>query len=273
MELYWKLKKSRRVLIAGGVASLVLLAALAIYRRQVMPLWQLVLTLVLAAAVCLAVTWFAAGVVASACQQSMLEQLHLKLQPDEFVAAYAPVVEAMRPDTAGAVTAAVNLADGFCAAGDWQRALDTLVQPSAQLAEPRRSALQALVLRSRCRYRLWGADVSGAKDAVQAFARQVESLRDSNPTLAKNLQGDVELYTTWLGLLTGHTADCTVLEHKMQQLPTKLAKLDVCWMLMLAGRAAHDEAAVQRYRTLFRQEGGNLAAARELRGQQAAAGI
>lgn len=270
MELYWKLKKSRAVLVAGVLATLVLLAALTVRRWQVMPLWQLALTLVLAAVVCLAATWFAAGMVASACQQSMLEQLHLKLQPDAFVAVYAPVAETMRPDTAGAVTAAVNLADGLCAAGNWQRALDTLVQPSAQLAEPQRSALQALVLRSRCRYRLWGADVPGAKDAVQAFAGQVASLRESNPPLAKNLQGDVELYQTWLGLLTGHTADCGALERTMQQLPTKLAKLDVCWMLLLAARAAQDEAGVQRYGNLFRQEGGDLAAARELRGQAAA---
>ena len=201
MRLYWKLNKSRWVLVAGGLATLLCLAVLAVYRRQ-MPPWQLGLTLVLAAGVCLGATWFAAGMVASACQQSMLEQLHLKLQPDAFVAAYAPVAEA----------------------------------------------------------------------ALQTFARQVESLRESNPPLAENLQGDVERYQTWLGLLTGHTADCGVLEQKMQQLPTKLAKLDVCWMLLLASRAARDEAAEKRYEALFRQEGGNLAAARTLRGAKAAEG-
>ena len=271
MKLYWKLNKSRWVLVAGGLATLLCLAVLAVCRRQ-MPPWQLGLTLVLAAGVCLGATWFAAGMVASACQQSMLEQLHLKLQPDAFVATYAPVAEAMPPDSAGAVTAAVNLADGYCAAGDWQQALATLVQPSAQLAEPKRSALQALVLRSRCRYCLWGGEVPGAEAALQTFARQVESLRESNPPLAENLQGDVELYQTWLGLLTGHTADCGVLEQKMQQLPTKLAKLDVCWMLLLASHAARDEAAEKRYESLFRQEGGNLAAARTLRGAKAAEG-
>lgn len=271
MKLYWKLNKSRWVLVAGGLATLLCLAVLAVCRRQ-MPPWQLGLTLVLAAGACLGATWFAAGMVASACQQSMLEQLHLKLQPDAFVAAYAPVAEAMPPDSAGAVTAAVNLADGYCAAGDWQQALATLVQPSAQLAEPKRSALQALVLRSRCRYCLWGGEVPVAEAALQTFARQVESLRESNPPLAENLQGDVELYQTWLGLLTGHTADCGALEQKMQQLPTKLAKLDVCWMLLLASRAARDEAAEKRYESLFRQEGGNLAAARTLRGAKAAEG-
>lgn len=271
MKLYWKLKKSRAVLVVGGLATLVLLAALTLYRWQGMPPWQLALTLVLAAGVGLGVTWFAAGMVASACQQAMLEQLHIKLQPDAFVAAYAPVAEAMDPDTAGAVTAAVNLADGYCAAGDWQRALDTLVMPSDRLAEPRRSALQTLVWRSRCRYRLWGADVPGAQAAVQAFACQVASLKESNPPLAKNLQADLVLYETWLGLLTGHTADCGALERALRQLPTKLAKLDVCWMLMLAGQASHDGEREQRYRTLFRQEGGDLAAARQLRGQEAAA--
>ena len=52
MKLYWKLNKSRWVLVAGGVATLLCLAVLAVCRRQ-MPPWQLGLTLVLAAGVCL----------------------------------------------------------------------------------------------------------------------------------------------------------------------------------------------------------------------------
>lgn len=264
MGLCWKLTKSRRVLQAGGLATLVCLAALVISCRG-MPVWQQVVTLVLAAVVCLTATRLAAGMVASACEESMLEELHLKLQPRAFLRAYEPVVRAQRPDSAGAVTAAVNLADGYCADGNWQQALQTLVMPSAAIPEPRRSALQALVQRSRCRYCLWGSQLEQAQKELQAFAGNVEALRASNPRLADNLQGDVTLYTTWCGLLQGQPADRTALEETMRRLPTKLAKLDVCWMLVLASRAAADPAGEQRYASLFVQEGGALAAAQTLR--------
>lgn len=264
MGLCWKLNKSRRVLLGGGLATLVCLAALAVSRRG-LPVWQQAVTLVLAAVVCLAATRFAAGMVASACEESILEQLHLKLQPQAFLQAYEPIAGAQHPDSAGAVTAAVNLADGYCAAGNWQQALQTLVTPSAAIAEPRRSALQALVLRSRCRYCLWGGAAEQAQSALQAFAGHVEKLRAANPRLADSLQGDVALYTTWCGLLQGRPADRAVLEQTMRRLPTKLAKLDVCWMLLLASRAAKDPAKEQQYTALFVQEGGALAAAQALR--------
>lgn len=264
MGLCWKLSKSRRVLQIGGLATLICLVALVVSRRG-QPVWQQVLTLVLAAAVCLAATRLAAGMVASACEESILGQLHLKLQPQAFLQDYEPIVLAQRPDSTGAVTAAVNLADGYCAAGNWERALQTLVTPSAAIPEPRRSALQALVLRSRCRYCLWGNATEQAQGALQAFADHVEALRSTNPQLAESLQGDVALYTTWYGLLLGHTADCTVLGETMRRLPTKLAKLDVCWMLVLASRVAKDPTKEQRYTALFAQEGGALAAAQVLR--------
>lgn len=264
MELCWKLTKSRRVLQAGGLATLVCLVALAVSRHG-LPVWQQAVTLVLAAAVCLMATRFAAGMVASSCEESILEQLHLKLQPQSFLQAYEPVVRAMRPDSAGAVTASVNLADGYCAAGDWQQALRTVVQPAASLPEPQRSALQALVLRSRCRYCLWGGQPEPAQEALRAFGEQVEALRTVNPRLAENLQGDVALYTTWYGLLRGQPADRGALEKTMRSLPTKLAKLDVCWMLMLASRVAADPEGEQRYTSLLLEEGGALAAAETLR--------
>lgn len=264
MGLCWKLTKSRRVLQIGGLATLVCLAALIISRRG-QPLWQQAVTLVLAAVVCLAATRLVAGMVASACEESMLEELHLKLQPRAFLRAYEPVLRAQRPDSAGAVTAAVNLADGYCADGNWQQALQTLVMPAASILEPRRSALQALVQRSRCRYCLWGDQPEQARKELQAFAGCVEALRESNPRLADNLQGDVDLYTTWYGLLQGHPADRAALEETMRRLPTKLAKLDVCWMLVLASREAADPVGEQRYASLFVQEGGALAAAQTLR--------
>lgn len=264
MGLCWKLNKSRRVLQIGGLATLVCLVALAVSRRG-LPVWQQVITLVLAAVVCLAATRLAAGMVASACEEAMLEQLHLKLQPQAFLEAYEPVARAQHPDSAGAVTAAVNLADGYCAAGNWQRALQTVVTPSQAIPEPQRSALQALVLRSRCRYCLWGNATKQAQSALQAFASHVEALRSTNPRLADSLQGDVSLYTIWYSLLKGHPADRKALEETMRRLPTKLAKLDVCWMLVLASRAAKDSAEEQRYTSLFVQEGGGLAAVQALR--------
>ena len=55
------------------------------------------------------------------------------------------------------------------------------------------------------------------------------------------------------------------LEETMRRTPTKLAKFDVCQMLIIAARRARDAEAEERYSRMFAEEGGHLARAKDLR--------
>lgn len=257
-------KKSRRVLFFLLALTLALAALIAARRAGGPPGLQAaaVVSVLLAGG---ALSFFAANMTASVCEHALLAKLHLELDPRGFVEEYAAVVGAMKIGSAGRVIAAANLADGFCALGEWERALDTMEEPGEDIKPRRRAALTALVLRNRCRFLLSGGRADEAADALDAFLSHIASIEGQAPALAASMRQDAELYSLWLSLLSGGTADMAELEGRMAAAPAKLGKLDVCAMLILAAANAGDGAAEERFSRLFAAEGGGLAAACALR--------
>lgn len=260
--------KSRGVFAAG----LVLTAALAVtmgVRRAQGPVWIAVITVLLALALGTALSVLVANLIATGCEQSIQEKLHMDLDPEGFIQAYAPAAARMKPGSAARCAAAANLAEAHCAAGRWQQALSTLEEPGPGLPPARTAALRALVLRCRCRYLLWGQQPTDARRVLDELKALLQEQTAENPGLAVNLRPQVRLYGVWAAILEGHPADAAGLEEQMRRLPTKLDKLDTCWMLRLNSRLTGDTEAEQRFTALLASEGGQLACAREARGETA----
>ena len=133
------------------------------------------------------------------------------------------------------------------------------------MPQAKRAALTALVKRNRCRYTLWGGNPKEARAALSSFEKQLDSLKEQNPKLVENFGSDAKLYATWTALLEGGKADMAELEETMRRTPTKLAKFDLCQMLIIAARRARDAEAEERYSRMFAEEGGHLARAKDLR--------
>ncbi len=256
--------KSRRVLAVG----LILTAGLALFavsRRMensaAFAAIAGILTLLLGSAL----SFIVARTVAASEEQKLLALLHIELKPREFVAAYAPVVRAMKPKSSSRVASAAALADGYCAAGEFSRALETLEMPDEKVPAAHRDALTALNLRASCRYLLWSGDRSAAGAAISHFEKFLTALAATNPRLAGAMGEDAENYSLWLELLAGKTTDTDELERKMRATPTLLGKFDVCRMICLASRNADDTSTFERIENLVAKEGGELVFAREIR--------
>ncbi len=254
-----------RAVFYTGIAATAALAVTMAYRRAGGPLWLMVITVTLAVLVGCAVTALAANIAAASCESAAQEKLHIALEPEEFISAYEKAARAQKQGSPQRVVGLASLADGYCAAGDWRAALKTLEEPGAAVPPQKRAALAGLAERNRCRYLLWGERPKEAREALSAFKARIESLRGQNPKLAENFGADAKLYELWLSLLEGGNADAAELESAMKRTPTKLAKFDLCMMLILTARNAHDAAEEERFSRLFAQEGGNLAKAKELR--------
>lgn len=256
--------RSRAIFYTGLAATAALAVAVA-YRRADGPFWLLVITVALVALVGSAVTTLVANIAAASCESRVLEKLHLALEPEEFITLYEKAARGQKQGSVQRVVGLASLADGYCAAGDWRRALKTLEEPGEAVPQAKRASLEALVKRNRCRYTLWGGSPKEAGAALASFKKQLASLEAQNPKLAENFGADAKLYATWLSLLEGGKADMAELEEKMRRTPTKLAKFDICQMLITAARRAHDAEAEERYSRMFAEEGGHLARAKDLR--------
>ncbi len=259
--------KSRRVLAVGLILTAGL-ALFAVLRRAGSSVAFAAIAGILTLLLGLAFSFIVARTVAASEEQKVLALLHLELKPGAFVEAYAPVVRAMKPKSSSRVASAVNLADGYCASGEFSRALATLETPDENLPPAHRDALTALILRASCRYLLWSGDRSAAGAAVSRFEKFLTSLRATNPRLAEAMRSDAENYSLWLELLDGKTTDTAELERKMRATPTLLGKFDICRMICLAARNAGDAATSERIENLVAQEGGDLAFAHEIRARK-----
>ena len=256
---------SRKTLASGIVLTLAAAAAVCV-RRMGEPSYALV-AVPLTIAVGALVTLFAARIAASRAEDAMMCALHIDLKPKEFIARCAPIFGAMPTAHARKCAYGLHLAEAHIAAGESaeaSRIIDETSRAADALAdEAKRSTVKAFLLRERVRCALHCGD---AADGLAAeLRRAAEELGARNPVASKALADDAELYSLWAALLSGKSADAGELEEKMKSAPSKLAKLDICAMLVLAADNSGDADASARYRAMLAEQGGETALARKLR--------
>lgn len=265
-----------RAVLALGVAGTAVLAVLAGAQRAGYPLWVLCITVALVPVLGVSLSVMLAGMAASHCNQKLLAILHIQLRPKEFLSAYARVPGRAAPKSTGRVITSAYLADGYCAAGQPQKALETLVWDFDAEKRGSRLPLQGLLLHNQCRYFLHCGDAAGAGGAADKLQELIERLEKENPALALNLGGQLKLYRVWIDVLNGTSADEQYLQEELKQSSTKIARLELYWLLALncgqrsqESRVGNDEAANPQPRLEYLQkivdEGGETALASRAR--------
>ena len=257
---------SRKTLALGIVLTLAAAAAVCV-RRMGEPSYALV-AVPLTLAVGALVTLFAARIAASRAEDAMMCALHIDLKPKEFIARCAPIFDALPSAHARKCAYGLHLAEAHIAAGESAEA-SHIIEETSRAADAladgtRKDTVKAFLLRERVRCALHCGDA--ASDGLASELRcAAEELGARNPAASKALADDAELYSTWAALLSGKSADADALEEKMKSAPSKLAKLDICAMLVLAADNSGDADASARYRAMLAEQGGETALARKLR--------
>lgn len=223
------------------------------------PFWVICIRVVLLLIIGTALSVFLAGMAANQCNQRLLSLLHIELQPEKFVAAYADVPGRAAGRSAARVITASYLADGYCAMGLPQKAQETLVW-DCKVSSPRKHlALQGLLLHNRCRYCLHAEDALGALSAAHELQEVVSRLEQENASLADNLNKDLKLYRIWADVLNGTNDDDEYPQEMLKQFPAKIAMLELNWILArhYLNKCQRDKA--KPYLSCIPENGGNLA--------------
>lgn len=254
-----------RIIFALGLVCTVALAVAAGFQRVGYPLWVLVITVGLVLLLGVSLTKLLAGMAAAQCSQKLLAVLHIALAPEQFVEAYACVPQRAARGSTARVIAAAYLADGYCAMGQPQKALDALVWEFEAKKPSARPTLEGLLLHNQCRYLLHCEDAQGASAAADRLQKAVEQLRQQNAALAQNLGEELRLYRSWVDVLNGQDLDRTYLEEKLERLPTNIARMEVCWVLAQHCQNAGQPEDAGEYLRRIAAEGGGLALAQKAR--------
>lgn len=153
--------RQSRLTVVGVFAASVVLAALVWVRDRELPVHIPLIASILLLLLGIFLGRLVGNLVADSCNTKLLGLLHVELNPEAFLTAYAQVPERLKPDSRDYVVASAYLADGHAAKGDFDGAIAALCPPErAGLGES--AALRGLYLQDLCGYRLCAGDREGA---------------------------------------------------------------------------------------------------------------
>lgn len=257
--------KSRKVFVIGVIATIAVTILIAL-RRLNEPGYAVTAS-VLTLFIGLAVTALAARIAAVRSEDSMMCLLHIDLNPSAFIAKCLPIFKAMPKRSPRKCVYGLHLAEGYCALGDYGSALNTLdeTHDSASMlsAGISRDVINAYVVRERARCAFLRGDAATGKEEADKLEGIAASIAAKKPAAANSLRQDARCYSTWASLLEGEKADMTEIESLMKKAPTKLSKIDLCVMLIIAAKNSGDTEAVERFSSLLSEQGGEIAIAKQ----------
>ena len=220
-------------LAAGGIfAAMAGVAVLVWVRDQGMPAYIPLLATILLLALGAVAGRLAGNILASHLNAKCLALLHVRLDPAAFLARYEPVPPRLDRASQGYAVACAYLADGYAAAGEYDRAIAALC-PSFEGKKGEDLALKGLYYNNLAAYRLGGGDAAGAVDALKALAGVVEQCRTAKPAFAQNMAANLRLYQNWQACLAGGRVEGEWLGSEVPKAPYQLRRLELLKVLAL----------------------------------------
>lgn len=218
-------------LLSAGIFLAACATAVAAAVRDVqrgLPAYIPVLAVVLLLALGVVAGRLAGNILANQLNTKALALLHVQLDPEAFLARYAPVPGRLRQGSRSHAVACAYLADGYAAAGRYDEALAALAPPPAGDL-----ALQGLYHSKRAACLLGKEDAPAAAEALDALEQVVEASRAEKPALADNLGETLRLYRSWLACLSGGRAEGEWLANELPKAPYQLRRLELLKVLAL----------------------------------------
>ena len=248
-------RKSRLSLVISAVVIAALSCAIVLYDKG-KPVYVPILSVFLIILIGSLAAILLANNVASAENQRLLGILHIDLDPQRFIREYSPV-----PARAFAgpsrILALANLADGYAAAGDFAKALETLQAPGNECKEKDRLSLSCLYASSRCRYTILSGDAAGAEKCMSALANAISEASRTLPALSKNMKDTMSLWRILLNDIEDKDVSADYVSREISGAGYNIMRLELQWVLARQYERSGDTAAAKSaYETIAREAGG-----------------
>lgn len=190
------------------------------------------------------------NVLASMENTRYLGYLHMELDPDKFLKAYQSIPERMKPGSSDAAICRSYLADGYTAAGEYEKALTLLSQPGDTLP------VRGLYASNRAACCLHMGKLEQARQELKELEEIIDACRLNNGALAKNLGENLSLYRQYLYCLEGSPVDEAYLETAFQKAQYNIRRLEIARIQVLYNQREGNQGAVKKHLRYLRQNGG-----------------
>lgn len=176
--------------------------------------------------------------------------LYEKVQPEEFVRQFSPIVGRVPKTTVEYVDGKNKLSYAYEALGEFENSLKVLEGLEPEQLKLHSLAGTALVANQRARLYLLMEDVENAKTELAKLTELEEEAARRAPSLAANLKECVKLCSTWLSLLTGGELDCDYVKEEISLAKNVIYKNE---MRLLLAKAELADQNTDAAKSLFRE--------------------
>ena len=179
-----------------------------------------------------------------------LGYLHMELDPDKFLEHYKDVPGKMKGSDAAISRS--YLADGYAAAGDYNRAIELLsIAPPAD-----NLPVQGLYAANLAAYHLGKEDAEGAAVHVKRLDEIISACRVTKPDLAKNLTESFNLHKQHLNCLTGKKVNEDWLDAAFQRAQYNIRRLEIAKVQAMYALREGDAKTAKERLTYLRKNSG-----------------
>lgn len=209
---------------------------------------------IIASSLMLGIGYFAArllgNVLASMENTRYLGYLHMELDPEKFLKLYRDVPGRMKGSDAAISRS--YLADGYAAAGEYDKAIELLsIDPPAG-----NLPVQGLYAANLAACYLGKEDVERAEEAVNRLDEIISACRVSKPDLAKNLTESLNLHKQHLNCLTGKKVNDDWLDAAFQRAQYNIRRLEIAKIQAMHALREGDAKTAKERLTYLRKNSG-----------------
>lgn len=243
----------RSRVVCGAIMAVSVVIAVAIwFRDQEYP----VFVPMIASVLMLGIGYFSARVagnlLANMENTRYLGYLHMELDPEKFLACYADIPGRLKPGSHAEAIYRSYLADGYAAAGNYEKALELLDRP----IPAGNLALKGLYAANRCGCLLGAGDTARGGEALEELKSVVDAARLEKPELAKNLSQTLTLHQQHYNCLTGVPVDREALTDAFDRAQYNIRRLELSKVLAMDARNRGDRDMAKKQLQYLRKNGG-----------------
>lgn len=248
---FWQ---SKAAVAAVVVASWGLTALIWVRRFGNGPVYIPILASVLMLALGIMLGRLVGNIVASNCNVKVMGYLHVDLDPEKFIAAYAGIPGKLKEGSLDQAVAKTYLADGYAARGEFDKAIETLGHPTASGKQA--VALEGTIWQKLCSYQLFKGDLKGAQASLEALDALIAENADAKPALLDNLKTSRRILQNRMAAQTNKQVEEGFLLTQVQKATYQLLRLELWQTLAIWAIREGDEEKRDLYLYQLKEHGG-----------------
>ena len=180
-----------------------------------------------------------------------LGYLHMEMDPEKFISSYIDIPKKTTGDKEKMISYAY-LSSGYEAAGDFDRALETLEKGNINGSD----SLDTLYLSQKCRCLIEKGILDEAEDVLKELEKRIDSIT-GNQSLKNNQRQVQYVLSEMLRAKKGETIDKEYLEGRLKSTQYRIGRLEIYYTIAMHYRNKENKKKEMETLSIIREEGGN----------------